>query len=75
MSTKVNLAVRGIISSETQSYVAGCGGIESAQHLFMYCSIFGSLWPAIRLWIGLSLADPQNLSDHFLQFTYLSDGL
>jgi hypothetical protein len=41
MSTKVSLSARGIINSETQSYVVGCGGIESTQHLFMPCSIFG----------------------------------
>jgi hypothetical protein len=75
MSTKVNLAARGIISSETQSYVVGCGGIESTQHLFMPCSIFGSLWPVIRSWIGLSSVDPQNMSNHFLQFTFSSSGI
>jgi hypothetical protein len=45
-----------IVSLETQSCVAGCGGMESAQHLFLYCNIFGSLWSAVRSWIDLSLA-------------------
>jgi hypothetical protein len=64
LPTKVNFAIRGIISPESQSCIAGCGGMESTQHLFMYCIIFGSLWPAVRLWVGLSSTDPQN-SDFF----------
>jgi hypothetical protein len=43
LPTRVNLEARGIISPETQYCVAGCGCMESAQHLFLYCSIFGSL--------------------------------
>jgi hypothetical protein len=62
-----------MIRTETQSCRAGCGDVESTQYLFMYCSIFGSLWPTVQLWIGVS-AYPQNLSDHLLQFTYSSGG-
>ncbi|GAU44008.1 hypothetical protein TSUD_349400 [Trifolium subterraneum] len=43
LRTKTNLVTRGIITSEAQACVAGCGGTETAQHLFISCSIFGSL--------------------------------
>jgi hypothetical protein len=33
LSTKTNLAIRGIIPPEAQSCVTGCGDMESAQHL------------------------------------------
>ncbi|GAU26111.1 hypothetical protein TSUD_225740 [Trifolium subterraneum] len=44
LPTKDNLENRGIITAEAQSCVAGCGALESAQHLFISCSTFGSLW-------------------------------
>ncbi|MCH91003.1 70 kDa peptidyl-prolyl isomerase, partial [Trifolium medium] len=75
LPTKVNLAIRGIITPEAQSCVYGCGGVESAQHLFFSCSTFGSLWSSVRSWIDLLPVDPQNLLDHFFQFTHSSGGL
>ncbi|MCI20195.1 70 kDa peptidyl-prolyl isomerase, partial [Trifolium medium] len=75
LPTKVNLASRGIISPDVQSCVAGCGGIESAQHLFISCSIFGSLWSSVGSWIGVSSVPPHHLADHFIQFTHSAGGL
>ncbi|GAU10332.1 hypothetical protein TSUD_422680, partial [Trifolium subterraneum] len=72
LPTKDNLAHRGIITAEAQSCVAGCGALESAQHLFISCSTFGSLWMLVRSWLGVSLADPLDLTDHFSQFTFSS---
>ncbi|GAU25889.1 hypothetical protein TSUD_164300 [Trifolium subterraneum] len=74
LPTKANLAERGIITPAAHLCVSGCGGIESAQHLFLSCSTFGSLWSSVRSWIGFSAADPQSLSDHFLQFTFSLGG-
>jgi hypothetical protein len=54
--------------------MTGCGGSESAQHLFLSCGIFGSLWPRVRAWIGFSMADAHSLSDHFVQFTHSAGG-
>jgi hypothetical protein len=54
LPTKTNLVARGIISPEVHFCVFGCGGIESAQHLFLSCSTFGSLLPFFRSWIGFS---------------------
>ncbi|GAU43818.1 hypothetical protein TSUD_248070 [Trifolium subterraneum] len=58
LPTKVNLANRGITTPEAQSCVAGCGALESAQHLFISCNTFGSLWLSVRSWRGVSSADP-----------------
>jgi hypothetical protein len=74
LPTKTNLAFHGIIHPEAQYCAAGCGDMESAQHLFISCSIFCSLWSSVRSWIDLSSVDPQNLTDHFLQFTFSSGG-
>ncbi|KAK2357456.1 hypothetical protein QL285_094722 [Trifolium repens] len=75
LPTKTNLVNRGILSPNLHFCVSGCGGIESAQHLFLSCGTFGSLWALVRSWIGISGVDAHNLPDHFLQFTYLSGGL
>ncbi|GAU15740.1 hypothetical protein TSUD_235530 [Trifolium subterraneum] len=75
LPTKTNLAIRGIITPAAQLCVAGCGDVKTTQHLFISCSIFGSLRLSVMSWIGLSSVDPQNLSDHFLQFTFSSGGL
>jgi hypothetical protein len=75
LPTKSNLAIRGIIPPEVQSCVAGCGIVESAKHLFISCSTFGSLWTSVRSWIEFSLVDPQNLDDHFIRFTFSAGGL
>ncbi|MCI30393.1 70 kDa peptidyl-prolyl isomerase, partial [Trifolium medium] len=74
LPTKANLVTRGIISMEAHFCVAGCGGIESAQHLFFTCGTFGSLWSSVRSWIGFSSVDPQNPSDHFIQFVDSASG-
>ncbi|WJX93598.1 hypothetical protein P8452_75105 [Trifolium repens] len=73
LPTKSNLVARGIISPENQLCVSGCGGNESAQHLFLFCSIYGSLWALVRYWIGLT--DMHTLTAHFVQFTYSAGGL
>ncbi|GAU19474.1 hypothetical protein TSUD_77180 [Trifolium subterraneum] len=72
LPTKDNLANRGIITAEAQSCVAGCGALESAQHLFISCNTFGSLWTSVRSWLGVSSADPLDLADHFSQFTFFA---
>jgi hypothetical protein len=75
LPTKSNLVARDIISSENQLCVSRCGGNESAQHLFLPCSIFGSLWALVRYWIGFSTADTHTLTAHFFQFTYSAGDL
>jgi hypothetical protein len=38
--TKDNLAQRNIIPHDSQLCVTGCGGLETAQHLFLSCPVF-----------------------------------
>jgi hypothetical protein len=75
LPTKSNLAIQGIIPPEVQSCVADCGIVESAKHLFISCSTFGSLWTSVRSWIEFSLVDPQNMYGHFIRFTFSAGGL
>ncbi|XP_024630811.1 uncharacterized protein [Medicago truncatula] len=74
LPAKANLMARGILVQDAQLCVSGCGEVETAQHLFVCCPIFGELWFHVRHWIGVSKVDPYDISDHFLQFTYLSGG-
>ena len=71
LPTKTNLIARRVLSTDMSSCVAGCGHPETAQHLFLLCNTFGSLWHLVRDWIGCYGVDADNISDHFLQFTHL----
>ncbi|GAU32283.1 hypothetical protein TSUD_63000 [Trifolium subterraneum] len=74
LPTKANLVTRGILPSEAHFCVSGCGAVESAQHLFISCSTFGSLWSMVSFWIGSSLVDSHTIPDHFAQFTLSAGG-
>ncbi|XP_045802968.1 uncharacterized protein LOC123896645 [Trifolium pratense] len=69
LPTKANLVTRGILSTEAHFCVFGCGEVESAQHLFLYCSSLGPLWSLVSSWIGSSSVTAQTLPEHFVQFT------
>ncbi|MCI00663.1 70 kDa peptidyl-prolyl isomerase [Trifolium medium] len=58
LPTKANLVTRGILSQEAHFCTSGCGAVESAQHLFISCGTFGSLWALVRSWIDFSSVDP-----------------
>jgi hypothetical protein len=72
--TKDNLAQRNIISHDSQLCVTECGGLETAQHLFLSCHVVAHIWGLVRSWIGVSSADPVSLQDHFLQFIHFAGG-
>lgn len=74
LSTKANLVARGILASDAQVCVSGCGEVETAQHLFVSCPIFRDLWHHVRQWIVVSGVDPFDIAYHFLQFTYIFRG-
>ncbi|CAJ2662883.1 unnamed protein product [Trifolium pratense] len=74
LPTKANLVTRGILSTEAHLCVFGCGEVESAQHLFLYCSSLGSLWSLVSSWIGSSSVTAQTLPEHFVQFTDSAGG-
>ncbi|CAJ2667239.1 unnamed protein product [Trifolium pratense] len=69
LPTKTNLVIRGIISSSAQECIAGCGEAESAHHLFISCSFFGSLWALVCTWIDISLTESSTIREHFVHFT------
>ncbi|GAU18937.1 hypothetical protein TSUD_229270 [Trifolium subterraneum] len=71
---KANLVVRDVLSTAADSCVFGCGAAESAHHIFLSCSISGSIWPLVRSWIDITSVDSTSLHDHFVQFTYSSGG-
>jgi hypothetical protein len=48
---------------------AGCGQVESAQHLFIHCDHFGTIWQQVRHWIGVAGVDNHILRAHLFQFT------
>jgi len=72
--TKSNLNYKGVVSPEVGLCVSGCGYLESAQHLFLYCPTFAALWPMVRDWIGFDGVDTNVLSDHFVQFVHSTGG-
>ncbi|GAU37762.1 hypothetical protein TSUD_102790 [Trifolium subterraneum] len=74
LPTKANLITRGCLSSVVHHCVSGCGEVESAQHLFLSCNTFGSLWSLVSSWIGSSMVTAQILPDHFVQFTCSAGG-
>jgi len=74
LPTKSNLIYRGVVSPETGMCVSGCGSLESAQHLFLYCPTFAALWPMVCDWIGFDGVDTDVLSDHFVQFVHSTGG-
>jgi len=43
----------------------GCGSIESSQHLFLHCNIFGVVWHFIYRWLGISAVIPAQVQNHF----------
>jgi len=72
--TKSNLGSRGAISSEDYMCVFGCGSVETAQHLFLLCTTFASLWSLVQNWIGFSGVDSNIISNHFIQFIHAKGG-
>jgi hypothetical protein len=74
LPTKDNLVRRNIINPDAGLCVTGCGGEETAHHLFLSCPVFSPLWSLLRFWVGISSADPLSLDDHFLQFVHSAGG-
>jgi len=69
-----NLVHRGILSDIDVGCLLGCGYVETAQHLFISCDFYGTLWFQVRSWLGVSSPDPIIVLDHFLQFTHSAGG-
>ena len=65
-----NLHRRGVLDHDSRLCVAGCGSIETSQHLLLLCNIFGSVWYFINRWIGISAGVPAQVLHHFHQFSF-----
>lgn len=65
LPTKLNLVNGGVLSPEACLCVFGYGQVEDAQHLFVSCRFFGSMWPLLWSWIGFEGANHQDISYHF----------
>jgi hypothetical protein len=72
--TKDNLERRHIIPHGASLCVIGCGGVETARHLFLSYPVFAPLRSLIRSWVETSSAYPFMLPDYFLQFVYSAGG-
>jgi hypothetical protein len=70
LPTRDNLVRRHIIPHDAQLCVTGCGGVETAHHMFLSCPVLASLWCLVRNWVGISSADPFQIQDHFVQFVH-----
>lgn len=68
------MSARGVIPHVNHHCVAGCGDIETVQHLFISYPFFEALWGHIRSWLGIASAEPFRVSEHFYQFVYSAGG-
>ncbi|GAU14317.1 hypothetical protein TSUD_308770 [Trifolium subterraneum] len=64
---KNKLVTRGILSPAAHFCVSDCGEAESAHHLFISCSTFGSIWTLVCSWIGITPVSATSIRDHFVQ--------
>jgi len=70
LPTKDNLFRRGVIDQASMLCVVGCDSLESSNHLFLHCNVFGSIWHLIYRWLDISAAVLFHVPDHFNQFSY-----
>jgi hypothetical protein len=53
LPTKVNLAIRGVVGDETESFCSLCPlGLEGEGHLFGSCAFAAVLWDKVFHWLG-----------------------
>lgn len=67
ISTKQNLAYRGIVHSGSLCY-GGCEKEKSINHLFLEYDFFGSIWTDILHWLVISYVLPADICTHAMQF-------
>jgi len=72
LPTKANLAIRGVIPADDIFCVPGCSHVETADHLFLLCPKFASLWQQVRDWIGFLGVDCNIIAYHLEQFTHMT---
>ena len=72
LPTKDNLLRRRVLQHDDTSCVGGCGLMEFADHLALYCEFFGNLWCCLFQWLGVSFITPDTVQDHFHHFGNLA---
>lgn len=70
LSTKDNLVRRRVLLNDDNVCVGGCDSLEIAEHLFLGCDIFVSVWSLVLQWMRLSFVAPAIVCDHLLQFSH-----
>ena len=63
---------RRVLHHDDLACVGGCGSHESAAHLLLECTVFGSLWHHIYQWVGIFFIAPKSVVDHLHHFRYLA---
>jgi hypothetical protein len=71
LPTKNNLHRQNVLDFEAQTRVDGCGIVETSNHLFLRCTLFGSVWNFISQWLGVVTVMPSDVKGHFDQFRHL----
>ncbi|XP_024626608.1 uncharacterized protein [Medicago truncatula] len=72
ISTRANLVRQHVLQPTDNLCVGGCGSIETANHLFLGCNLFGTVWYLVCQWLGISFVFPGHIRDHYFQFTHLA---
>jgi len=72
LPTKDNLVRQRVLSLDDAACVSRCGSQETANHLFLECDVFGSIWSQVWLWLGISSVSHDDIVQHFTQFIYMS---
>jgi hypothetical protein len=74
LPTKANFVKRAVLDTSSSLCVSDCGFVETAQHQFLSCDTFSSMWPLSRQWLGIVGVDTYVIQEHFLQFVHLTGG-
>lgn len=53
--------------------MGGCGCTETADHLFLGCTTFGSTWLFLWRWLDIDFVSSRAIGDHFYRFIHLAD--
>lgn len=67
-----SLICYGIIPQTSYQCVCDCGQCESANHMFVGCDFYGSIWMHLRIWLDIQATNKLPILDHFQHFTYLA---
>jgi hypothetical protein len=70
--TKDNLEHQGVLSFADTSCVYGCASSESAEHLFLHCTMANKMWALVCKWLGISFVLAGELRNHYIQFTKMA---